>query len=349
MHTDQNRQWLIENGSPAIRIRTWKDILEKEPTQEMVDELLAFPMTQQWMERLQPSHKFTDLHGSRPECLENVGGKLHELGFDISMSPQWKKRLDIFIEHLEHIGRAKAVSLYSPLNIYASLSIIGSNHPIILDMAIDHLNKVGDFCQKMDYDIYIDPETFGGMYSQYRGRKLINPETNNRLPTIWDLYLLAYMPRIYREEEIKQAEKNIVDYVMTDAYQHLPDGYGIMYDPPTGKYYSHGWNVYLPGWDNLTFYKPLKASSFVQRVELFSNFKQAHSRKWFQNSLSHLESFITDHGTYRFPSHYLKEGSSGYYVTGNYLRLEGNRRRKIALELDSTFRMELVKKRISKA
>jgi hypothetical protein len=75
-----------------------------------------------------------------------------------------------------------------------------------------------------------------------------------------------------------------------------------------------------------------------------SNFELARTTQWFRNSLNLLEDYITEQGTYRFPSSYLQEGNSGYFVTGTYQRLEHNRRRAMALELDSTFRMELLKK-----
>lgn len=345
---NQNIEWLMGYGSPAIRIRTMKDIIGENPSQKMIDDLLAFPMTEKWLPRLQPKTDFFNLHGSKPECLENVSGKLHELGYSVSMSPKRQHNLDNFVEVLEDIGRTQALFEFSTLFIYASLLILDFDHPLLLDMAVDHLTMVGDFCHQMDYDIHIDPDTFGGMYASYHGRKLLNPEFNHRLPTIWDLYLLAYMPRTRRKEEINQAETSILNYILTDDYQNLPEGYGIMYHPPTKKYFAHGWNIGLPGWHIDGSISPTHQEIQLQRLELFANFPSAHSRKWFQNSVNHFESFQTTDGTYRFPSGYLKEGTSGYFVFGNYMRLEENRRRKIALELDSTFRMELIKKRASR-
>lgn len=345
MTENHNYQWLMENGSPAIRLRTQKELLGKEPSQAMIDDLLAFPMLKDWLDRLPPEPHFMSLHGSKPECLENIGSKLRELGFDVHMVPGFSGKLQPYIDFLEQTGRQNAMSDFSTLFTYAPLVTIGFDHQLFLDMAVDHLKWVGDFCRKMDFDIYIDPDTFGGMYSQYKGRKLLNPETNHRLPTIWIVYMLAYMPRYHRREEIEQAESAIINYVMMDEYQRLPEGYGIMYHPPTQKYYAHGWDVYLPGWFGFQFKRGIHEGSFLQRLELFSNFKQARTRKWFQNAVAYLENFRTEAGTYRFPAKFLKEGNSGYYVTGNYLRLEENRRRRIALDLDSTFRMELIKKR----
>ena len=81
----------------------------------------------------------------------------------------------------------------------------------------------------------------------------------------------------------------------------------------------------------------------VQPLELMAHFPTATRHAWFGNSLSHLESFRQDDGTYRFPARYLKEASGGYWVSGAYMRLEQNRRRRDSLTLESTFRMCKIK------
>jgi hypothetical protein len=60
-----------------------------------------------------------------------------------------------------------------------------------------------------------------------------------------------------------------------------------------------------------------------------------------------LETYQTERGTYNFPSTYLVEMKAGYYVGGEYMGLEDNRRNPKTLELESTFRMLLLKKRIA--
>jgi hypothetical protein len=81
---------------------------------------------------------------------------------------------------------------------------------------------------------------------------------------------------------------------------------------------------------------------YVQRLELMAHLYTARRSQWFRDCVQHLQSFQTDQGTYRFPSGYLREGSSGYWVSGAYMRLEENRRLRGSLDLDSTFRMALI-------
>ena len=52
----------------------------------------------------------------------------------------------------------------------------------------------------------------------------------------------------------------------------------------------------------------------------------------------------TPRGTYHFPARYLREQPSGYWVQGAYMRLQENRRARLSLELESTFRMLKIKR-----
>jgi hypothetical protein len=103
------------------------------------------------------------------------------------------------------------------------------------------------------------------------------------------------------------------------------------------RYHSMGWSVHLPGYGEpgSTFPEYM----YVQRLELMAHFAVARRSIWFQDCLRHLSGFQTDRGTYHLPAGYLRESSSGYWVTGAYMRLEENRRVRQSLDLDSTFRM----------
>ena len=63
-----------------------------------------------------------------------------------------------------------------------------------------------------------------------------------------------------------------------------------------------------------------------------------------RKALAHMETFRTERGTYRVPRLYLVESKSGYYVGGEYMGLEDHRRTATAIELESTFRMLLLRK-----
>jgi hypothetical protein len=82
----------------------------------------------------------------------------------------------------------------------------------------------------------------------------------------------------------------------------------------------------------------------VQHLELLAHFPAAWNFSWFQKGMELMETFRTEEGTYCFPAAYLVEMKAGYYVGGEYMGLEEARRNAGVLEVESTFRMLLLKK-----
>jgi hypothetical protein len=198
-----------------------------------------------------------------------------------------------------------------------------------------------------NYDIYIDQDTFGDFNNSFRKKPLIDPDLNEPLPKIWDIYALAHWPEPLSNDANKPKIDTIIAYILHPDYQALEEGYGVM---RAGKrrYYSMGWSIHLPGYaessetDGPEFDRPVHEYSFVQRLELMAHFRVAQRSQWFQHCVQHLARFQTEPGSYRFPARYLREGSSGYWVSGAYMRLEENRRVRRSLDLDSTFRMSKI-------
>jgi hypothetical protein len=146
---------------------------------------------------------------------------------------------------------------------------------------------------------------------------------------------------VLRNDETELRIDEVIAYILHPDYQALEEGYGVM---RAGKrrYYSMGWSIHLPGYEKSG--SSLPEYMHVQRLELMAHFAVARQSQWFQDCVRHLAEFQTALGTYRFPGRYLREGTSGYWVTGAYMRLEENRRVRRSLELDSTFRMALIDK-----
>ena len=153
---------------------------------------------------------------------------------------------------------------------------------------------------------------------------------------------MAYLPAKFLSGRALQQLDDILSYVTDERYRALPPGYGYIWsDANRRTCYACGWNLDLPGLDNPG---PYGQRIIVQRMELLAHFPRARQSGWFQRGLQLLEGFRTEKGTYCFPSSYLLEKRDGYYVGGGYMGLEDRRRTKQALELESTFRMLLIKK-----
>jgi hypothetical protein len=153
------------------------------------------------------------------------------------------------------------------------------------------------------------------------------------------MYLLAYLPPEMLDEQTTARIDAIVDYVLDPRSQALHDGYGYAWIKERRTCYGWGWSPHLPGFDAGGFL-PGEGSlaTLVQRLELMARFPRARRSAWLQGAVQHLEGFRTEQGTYRFPTDYLID-REGYYVSGFGMGLGEDRRKKTALEVESTFRM----------
>lgn len=352
-------RWLFENGGPAIRYRTATELLPRpaaEDVRRLRADLLASPFVKTWLARLQPDFSFNALHGAKPACFENTLGKLAQLGCHAGM-PALDDKVSPFLDWLadrESAGEAGFVQrAYSQTIVAAFLACAGygESQPVAA-VAQRRLDTLYEFCRRGSYDIYVapiyvDPDSQSSAYpavpAAYRRYRLIDPalyvDGDMCLPALYDLHLLSSLPPNLRNPDSERKLDTIIDYVMQAEYQRLPEGYGILLHGK-GRYWVMGWSVHLPGY----FGVPLHSGDpmmrrLVRMAVLMAHFAAARRHPWLQDTLARLDAFRTERNTHRFPAHFLHEGSSGYWLMGSYMALEENRRRKIALELESMFWM----------
>ena len=155
------------------------------------------------------------------------------------------------------------------------------------------------------------------------------------------MYALARLRASSDDPAITRSIDAVARYVLHDDYQSLAPGYGTI---RMGRYrfWAIGWDVKLPGFRSGRP-DPRTAALALQRIELMAGFPRARRTAWFRAWLQHLDEFRTERGTWAFPRSYLPEKRSGYWVLASYRGLEENRRRALALEIESTFRMLTIK------
>jgi hypothetical protein len=334
-------RWLLDNGGSAIRYRTATELIDPPADVDiarLTTDLLQSAMVRQWLDRIGQPGGMTSLHGSRPDAFENVCAKLCELGPRVGMLDELDEKMLPFRRHLADWNET-----WSPVLLASCLNWLGFNDEAVLGCLSERLEAMYVLASSGDYDIYLDQDTFGDFPSAFRKRPLVNPDLYDSLPSIWDIYALAHWPEALQNDETGRKIDTIIAYILHPDYQALDEGYGVM---RTGKrrYWSMGWSIHLPAYGSLdrpepAFDRALDEHMLVQRLELMAHFAIARQSTWFHYGMQHLREFQTDQGTYRFPARYLREGRSGYWVTGAYMRLEENRRARRSLDLDSTFRM----------
>lgn len=352
MNTRETLQWLMDNGGPVIRYLTATELLESSgghDVNRLKEDLLEHPFVQTWLNNLDPKNvTIRTCHGSFDTCFENAMGMLLQLGLRAGMTA-----LDERMRPIRDWFAGMMKADPSQWNVFAMalfssfLACAGYEDDAIDSFLRIRLDTLYGFASLGSYDLYDDPDKFRGIPTAFKSKPIIKPELygggNYKYPLIYDMFGLAYMVEKGDTAESGKID-TVIQYIMAPEYhQTVADGYGIVVSPDH-KYYGMGWDVKLPGFLGLTDETDKQGPVLLHRLSLMSQFPYAVKHQWFTNTLCHLEKFKTEKGTYLFPRHYLREGT-GYWVSGMHMSLGENRRAKIALELESTFRMMLLKKR----
>ncbi len=345
--------WLFENGGPVVRYRTATELFPPNKSldiQQLTHKMLRCPQVQKWLSNIRPPclllnnpvttpHVLTsgimEVHGSKPDNIENVLGKLSEFGVKKGV-PELDERTLPYRKWLEKITEYHTLNVFDAFSmslVAAFLARAGYTEELAVGSVLKkRLNTVYDFVRRGDYDIYVP-----GKY--IRKLPLIKPDVVEggvcRLPVIYDIIGWGtFLPKHGTEDDLGKAD-TIIGYIFNKEYQKFPWGYGVMGDV-SGRTWSLGWSVHLPGFSGSI--SPNLASTLrVQMINLLINFRATRQHPWLKESLNHLEQFRTNEGTYLFPRNYLQEKPTGYWVNGYRMGLEENRR--ASRESESTFWM----------
>jgi hypothetical protein len=339
-------QWLLAQGGPTIRYRTATELCAERGICNLAalqDALLTSATVGRWLANLGPNMSPSQLHGSRPTCFENAAAKLALLGCHAGMAP-----LDERVASARQWLTARAASApdwtdldYYRMLVAARLAALSYDDEGLRHVIRQRVSVLGAWARQGRYDIYVEQDTYGSFPTAFRKRSLVDPaiypDGISRLPSIHDVYALASSPWLLADAEAAADVDAIVGYILHPDYQRLEAGYGIMVTPKR-RYYSIGWDIKLPGYDGLEG-MGTEAGQLVQRLALMAHFPVAQGHPWFRAGMDHLQRWVTDEGTYRFPGDYLRESKNGYWVSGSAMGLEENRRLWRAIEIESTFWM----------
>lgn len=358
--------WLLEHGGAVVRWRTMAEIAPETPAPELerlAAALLAHPPVQAWLARLNPGtfpaaldalspatlRQFGNLvHSSQPEALENVLGKLAEYGLRQEM-PGVEERLQPLLKifHWKPAWRSDVVfqnvweTLVKSVCAWGLLRLGCTPDTSLSDFILEHLERCFWIARDQVYDLYASGNELDGLPKAWAGKPVMKQEVMAHywLPYIHDLYLFAHLPPDFLDASGEQKLEALLAYILDPRFQALPNGYGYAWIKERRTCYGWGWSPHLPGFAGLDWEAPETPATLVLRLELMAHFPAACRSAWFQSARQHLEQFRTPSGTLLFPANCLREKSSGYYVEGAFMGLEGRRRHSTNLEIESTFRL----------
>ncbi len=336
---DNLTDWLFDIADAPIRYRVAREFMglpEKE-LKPLQSKLLDNSAVMKWVDLLHEILSLPMLHGSFDTNFENFMGRLATLGLHKGIA-----KLDTHTKgYLKWLAQAQEkTSDYAFTDFYfnlctAFLSYAGYFEGPVEDFFYKRLDTLSEFAKKKNYEIYIP---WGGVHKEpsfSKGRRLINPDIYGSLPFIHDLVFWVTLPK-----ELQGSEKigAVIEYIMDERYQELHDGYGLVWGGR--KYYSAGWSAHLPKLEDNG-----KTTRFLLYLSLLVAFPAARKSPWTKKAVKFLEGHKTSSGTYLFPPNFLTD-SSGYFVSGYGLGLGQDRRKKIWREIESTFWLELIRKRL---
>jgi hypothetical protein len=336
--------WLMDNADAPIRYRVARELLKDEKAAKNIEgELFSHKEVQKWLVNLKnenPTGVWCYEHGSFDICLENALPKLVQLGLHGGLQPL----IDAAGLYLSRAA-AKDYKDWISADMFCLAGI--SSDEITMAM-LDKLEQIHRFVQLKTYDFYINDEErdkLSGIPKNWKNSKFIKPELSRgkdfSYPFIYDI---LGMFRLYdlKNPAINQKINDIIDYISNDEFHSkIEDGYGILISGEK-KYHGQGWDPKYPGWFDVAGYmendNAPKLLFFAQNI---IKYPSARKTKWYNDLLNYLEKYKTENDTYIFPKEWLKE-SSGYAVQGHHVSFGENRRKRIWLEIESTFYMQLL-------
>lgn len=306
-------------------------------TEDLRVKMVDHQDVQYWIGCLQQFMKKPQVHNSADGCLENSMHKLFSFGVR-ETDDQRIFEVNQFILELMRTneGNQRFYDTINPTIAASWLACMGHEEQLIIDILRERVEVVYSFIRNYDYNIYVNPEEYPKIPVDRARHPLVAPylyEGNVwKLPTVHDVFSYIYLPSILREDgKIQQMIDAIVEYIMDERYQHLHMGYGLMLVQPN-KYYSMGWSVHLDRYFKNRFLHPY---GVVWNMELMSHYRKARESEWFKNTLNHLRGFEKE-GIFEFPTEYLIEAKSKYYVGGGHMGLGEDRKKKQSRKIEST-------------
>jgi hypothetical protein len=332
-----------------------QDLIHEERVQSLLAKLDDFgPITAIDNRTLNAIHKGAGLEG--------YVAKLLEYGLTKDIKP-FHERMRVFRQYVSNrwVEAARASqdgqdvrdgwAIFIAIMLSSYLVRAGYRYADLLEFIKYRAEALYRNAKEKNVDVYYSEYELSKMPKRppnWLSTPVLRPEffgNKSPLPNIWDVFALAYSPEDRKPVELREQIRGIIEYVLDERFQELPWGYGLVFYNANRRYYGCGWSPRLPGLQG--FEDPLDQATLVLYVDLMSRFLEARDSAWFKCCLEHLETFGTGTGTYCFPKNYLQEKKDQSFVCGGSMGLGENRRTKNALEIESTFRMLLIKKRIA--
>ena len=354
-------EWLMANAGPVIRYRTVRELHGNYHVHDdLISELLNEGFIKALLVKLDAFGPLSSIDRFTFNAIHNGTGlqahvwKLLEFGLGKDIEP-FDRRMQVFGNYVENKW-VQAVwdhpagfdvkdnwAIFIAVLLSSYLIRAGYEYEALINFVKRRIDLLHRNASEKVFDIHLNSEELAKLPKRpkiWSNKPVIRPEYDpggrqTPLPLIHDMSMLAYLPEDIVDGELKRKVSRIVEYVLTPSFQSLEEGYGLLWSKDKRRFHGMGSKPELPCFHSFDDQK--EQISLIYYLDIMSQFEEARESVWFQNSMQYLETYKTEDGTYDFPKFLLMKG---------WMELGENRRRRNALEIESTFRMVLLKKRI---
>lgn len=295
------------------------------------------------------------IHSCKDICIENFFPLIMDMGFRAGI-PIFDEKMapvrDLFRYLFAFANESEHCYNYT-LMLHRFFLMSGFLFPEVIESIESRLDAIHKIAKESQFDIYQDDSKLPKNPKIWADVGVLKDELNpfsisadKPLPTIYDIWSLAYYTDTCTDPEKAQKINDIVTYILDPEFQKIREGFGLIWIKSRRTYHSCGWSPTLPLYE--VEGRPAQSGPYplLDYLDLMSHFKAVLNTKWFHDCLNHLEQFKTNKGTYLFPKEYLHKKYIGKaFLNETNLSLKRSDRERLKRELVSTMKMVEILKR----
>ncbi|TFG07582.1 hypothetical protein EU538_08605, partial [Candidatus Thorarchaeota archaeon] len=253
MDEEEIVDWLLEEGGTSVYFRTLVDLIGHQDVLKVscaLDNLINSPIVKGWLEQLSGDMSFRAVHSSQPDSYENTMGKLVQLGMRAGLQPFDNMTLRYRAWLTDNLAADdRFLGPFKRIIMAALLSYAGYDETTtvrtVLRRRLDILHRF--VMNESPLEIYASEDKQERVPEDYASHRLIRPDLRRKhglaLPFIYDFLALGNSQDLLEDPVQRAKVEQIVDMVMSEEYQSLPPGYGVV--QMADGYYVVGWSVHL--------------------------------------------------------------------------------------------------------
>lgn len=365
---DNLEEWLLENGGLAIQLRMYSlqnssraenetdnavsALLDLDEVHFILNYLDGFQTPD--MDRKTLEHL---IHYYKDTCIDNFFPSIMDMGFRAGI-PIFDDKMVSAANTFKYLfARANEVvpSYGYTLMLHRFFFMSGYLFPEVIESIENRLSAIHKAAKENIFDIYQDDRKLPKKPKIWADVGVLKDELNpfsfyaeKPLPTIYDIWSLAYYSDICTSQTKAQKINDIVEYILDTKFQSIREGYGLIWVKSRRIYHACGWSPTLPLYEIEGC--PTQSAPFpvLDYLDFMSHFRAAIKSSWFHNCLNHFEQYKTKKGTYIFPKKYLhKKYIDKVFLNEKNLHLKRDERELLKRELVSTMKMVEIYRRVN--